>query len=176
MLNRNNLTLSALSNRLNLGTRSLVLTTGVNNNGTALRIRHTHHDVMRKHMEPDYVTSIPVEAYAIPPMTGPATATAARFKKACVDSWKPDATDAWLVPTQAATWQSWPSGQSADGQGSGSGPRSSSRSRLSAAKTRIVEARRRPTSRSLEAIETTGAAWTSRAAVARQTARAAVAE
>ena len=38
MLNRNNLTLSALSNRLNLGTRSLVLTTGVNNGGTALRI------------------------------------------------------------------------------------------------------------------------------------------
>ncbi|APW63411.1 hypothetical protein [Paludisphaera borealis] len=176
MLNRNNLTLSALSNRLNLGTRSLVLTTGVNNNGTALRIPHTHHDVMRDHMERYSVASFPVEVYAIPPITGPATAAAARFKKACVDSRKPDATDAWLVPTQAATWQSWPISQSADALGSGSGQRLSSRSRFSAAKARIVEARRRPSSRSLEAIETTSAAWTNRAAVARQAARAAVAE
>ncbi len=175
MLNRNNLTLSALSNRLNLGTRSLVLTTGVNN-GTALRIRHTHHDVMRNHMEQESVTAIPVGVYAIPPMSGPATAAAAaRFKKACVDSWKPDAAAAWLVPTQAATWQGWPSSQPAGGQGLGSGPRSSSRSRLSTAEARIVEARRRP-SRSLEAIETTDAAWASRAKVARQAARAAVAE
>ena len=38
MLNRTNLTLSALSNRLNLGTRSLVLGTGVNHGGNTLRI------------------------------------------------------------------------------------------------------------------------------------------
>lgn len=176
MLNRNNLTLSALSNRLNLGTRSLVLPTGVNNIGTALRIRHTHHDVMRNHMEQEFVASIPVGVYAIPPIIGPADADAARFKKACVDSWKPDATDARLVPTPTATWRSWHVSQSAGGQGSGSGPRQSSRSRLSAADARLVEARRRPTGRSLEAVEKKGAAWESRAAVARRTATAAVAE
>ena len=40
MLNRTNLTLSALSNRLNLGTRSLALNASVNNGGQTLRIRH----------------------------------------------------------------------------------------------------------------------------------------
>jgi hypothetical protein len=175
MLYRNNLTLSALSNRLNLGTRSLVLTTGVNNNGTALRIRHTHHDVMRTSMERHYVTSIPVGVYAIPPITGPAAADAARFKKACVDSWKPDAADARLVPTPTATWQGWHSGRLTSGQGSGQSQ--SSRSRLSAAGSRIVESRRRPSASSLGAVERTRAAWaTSRAEAARQAARAAVAE
>jgi hypothetical protein len=50
MLNRMNLTLSALSNRLNLGTRSLVLNTSVNNGGQALCIRPSSHDhhVMRE--------------------------------------------------------------------------------------------------------------------------------
>ena len=53
MLNRTNLTLSALSNRLNLGTRSLVLNTGVNTNGQTLRIRTSSHDrhVMRSGIE-----------------------------------------------------------------------------------------------------------------------------
>jgi len=52
MLNRTNLTLSALSNRLNLGTRSLALRTGVNNGGQALRIRSSHdRHVMRKGIE-----------------------------------------------------------------------------------------------------------------------------
>ena len=50
MLNRTNLTLSALSNRLNLGTRSLVLNASVNNGDQTLRIRHLHHDVMRERM------------------------------------------------------------------------------------------------------------------------------
>jgi hypothetical protein len=48
MLNRTNLTLSALSNRLNLGTRSLVLGTSVKHGNQTLRIRHSHHDVMRE--------------------------------------------------------------------------------------------------------------------------------
>ena len=48
MLSRINLTLSALTNRLNLGTRALVLNASVNNGKTALRIRHPHHDVMRQ--------------------------------------------------------------------------------------------------------------------------------
>jgi len=178
MLNRNNLTLSALSNRLNLGTRSLVLTTSVDNNGTALRIRHTHHDVMRKQMERESVTSIPVEVYAIPPVFGPADADAAAFTKACGGSWKPDAADAWLVPSPAEAWQSWQASQSAlgQGQGLGSGSRLSSRSRRSAARAGIVEARRRPGSRRPEAIETASAAWTSRAEAARRTAIAAAAE
>jgi hypothetical protein len=41
MLNRTNRTLSANLNRLNLGTRSLVLT-GVNNGDVTLRVRHAH--------------------------------------------------------------------------------------------------------------------------------------
>ncbi len=42
MFNRTNLTLSArtLSNRLNLGTRSLALNAGVNHGGQTLRTRH----------------------------------------------------------------------------------------------------------------------------------------
>jgi len=50
MLNRTNQTLSALSNRLNLGTRSLVLVTGVNSGANTLRTRQVHHDVMRVRM------------------------------------------------------------------------------------------------------------------------------
>ena len=141
----------------------------------ALRIRHTHHDVMRKSMERESVASIPVEAYPIPPITGPAYAEAAAFKKACADSWKPDATDAWPVPSPAATWQGWQASQSALGQGTGSRSRTSSRSRRSAAEAGIVEARRRPISRRPGAIEYAGAAWAS-PMVARRPARAAVAE
>jgi len=177
MLNRNNLTLSALSNRLNLGTRSLVLTTSVDNIGMDLRNRHTHHDVMRKQMGAESVTPIPVGAYAIPPITGPAYADAAAFTKACGGSWKPDAADAWLVPSPAAAWRSWQACQSALSQGweSGSSSRLSSRSRRSAARVGIVEARR-PEGRRPEAIENVNAAWTSRDQAARRTARAAVAE
>ena len=73
MLTRTNLTLSALSNRLNLGTRSLVLNTSVNN-GTALRIRHAHQDAMREHMVV-YAVGEPVAvAYPAPPITDPAPA------------------------------------------------------------------------------------------------------
>jgi hypothetical protein len=52
MYNRTNLTLSArtLSNRLNLGTRSLAPTASVNHGDQALRIRHSYHDVMREGM------------------------------------------------------------------------------------------------------------------------------
>jgi hypothetical protein len=52
MFNRTNLTLSArtLSNRLNLGTRSLALVANVKNVGRTLRIRQTHHDVLRDGM------------------------------------------------------------------------------------------------------------------------------
>jgi hypothetical protein len=172
MLNRNNLTLSALSNRLNLGTRSLVLKTGVNN-GTALRIRNIHHDVMREHAGWFFATSAPVEVCVIPPITGPATAAAARLKKAWADAWKPDAADARLVPAQAQAWQGWPSGRPNAVPGSGSGRHSSSRSRRSTAQAGGVESRRRPRP-SLETIEARGAAWESRAA-SRRSAIAAVA-
>jgi hypothetical protein len=52
MINRTNLTLSArsLSNRLNLGTRSLALVAGVNHGGQTLRIRTAYHGVMREGM------------------------------------------------------------------------------------------------------------------------------
>jgi hypothetical protein len=47
MLNRTNLTQTALLNGLNLGTRSLVLGTSLNTNGQALTVRDSHHGVMR---------------------------------------------------------------------------------------------------------------------------------
>ena len=47
MLNRTNRTLSAHLNRLNLGTRSLALKSGVNIDGQTLRSRHAHCVVMR---------------------------------------------------------------------------------------------------------------------------------
>jgi len=72
MLNRTNLTLSALalSNRLNLGTRSLVANASVNFVGQTLRTRQSHHDVMRDRMDWYVVLSIPRPRYAIPAIPG----------------------------------------------------------------------------------------------------------
>ncbi len=68
MLNRTNLTLSALalSNGLNLGTRSLAANASVNDGDQTLRIRHSHHDVMRERMVWYVVSSNPKPKYAIP--------------------------------------------------------------------------------------------------------------
>jgi hypothetical protein len=68
MLNRTNLTLSAsaLSNGLNLGTRSLAALAGVNNDRTTLHICPSHQDVMRERMGWYVVFSIPGPRYAIP--------------------------------------------------------------------------------------------------------------
>jgi len=68
MLSRMNLTLSALTNRLNLGTRTLVLNASGNNGKTTMRIRHLHHDVMRQRMVWCVVPSFEAERYDIPPM------------------------------------------------------------------------------------------------------------
>jgi len=68
MLSRINLTLSALTNRLNLGTRTLVLNASGNNGKTTLRICHLHHDVMRQRMVWCVVPSFTSERYDIPPM------------------------------------------------------------------------------------------------------------
>jgi hypothetical protein len=72
MLNRTNLTLSALalSNRLNLGTRSLAANASVNFDGQTLRTRQSHHDVMRERMDWYVVLSIPRPRYAIPAIPG----------------------------------------------------------------------------------------------------------
>jgi hypothetical protein len=70
MLSRINLTLSALTNRLNLGTRTLVLNASGNNGKTTLRIRHLHHDVMRQRMVWCVVPSFQSQSYDIPPMPG----------------------------------------------------------------------------------------------------------
>jgi hypothetical protein len=70
MLSRTYLTLSALTNRLNLGTRALVLNASVNNGKAILRIRHLHHEVMRQRVvwcvEPSFVLG----NSDIPPMPG----------------------------------------------------------------------------------------------------------
>jgi hypothetical protein len=68
MLNRTNLTLSALalSSGLNLGTRSLAANASVNNGGETLRIRTSHHDVMRDGMVWYFVFSMPKPRHVIP--------------------------------------------------------------------------------------------------------------
>ena len=68
LMNRTNLTLSALalSNGLNLGTRSLAVNASVNDGDLTLRIRHSHHDVMRERMVWYVVSSIIKPMYAIP--------------------------------------------------------------------------------------------------------------
>ena len=68
MLNRTNLTLSALalSNGLNLGTRSLAANASVNDGDQALNVRHSHHGVMREGMVWYAVFSNPKPRYAIP--------------------------------------------------------------------------------------------------------------
>ncbi len=48
MLNRTNLTQSALTNRLNLGTRALALNAIASHGKRTQRIRHVHLDVMRQ--------------------------------------------------------------------------------------------------------------------------------
>jgi hypothetical protein len=67
-LNRTNLTLSALalSNGLNLGTRSLTANASVNDGDQTLRTRHSHHDVMRERMVWYVVSSISKPKDAIP--------------------------------------------------------------------------------------------------------------
>jgi hypothetical protein len=72
MLNRTNLTLSArtLSNRLNLGTRSLALVAGVNHGVQNSRIRQTHHDVLREGMVWYDVFPIMPARYGIPTNPG----------------------------------------------------------------------------------------------------------
>lgn len=72
MFNRTHLTLSArtLSNRLNLGTRSLALVANVKNNGRTLRTRQTHHDVLREGMVwYEMFTDMP-QGSIIPPIPG----------------------------------------------------------------------------------------------------------
>ena len=68
MFNRTNLTLSArtLSNRLNLGTRSLALNAGVNHGGLTLRTRLAYHGVMRDGMVWYDVFPITQTRYIIP--------------------------------------------------------------------------------------------------------------
>jgi hypothetical protein len=68
LLNRTNLTLSALasSNGLNLGTRSLAVNASVNDGDQTPRVRQYHHDVMREQMVWYCVPSIPKPNGAIP--------------------------------------------------------------------------------------------------------------
>jgi hypothetical protein len=71
MLNRTNRTLSANLNRLNLGTRSLVLATGEVNGKSALRVRHAHGIPMRDGMLWSFDPSIsPISRIAIPSIPG----------------------------------------------------------------------------------------------------------
>ena len=107
MLNRINLTLSALTNRLNLGTRALVLNASVNNGKTTLRIRHLHHDVMRDSVAWCVVSSFKPERYDISPMPGsiipgpqqrPISCSGRNASRsACQRSVQPKPSQAWLL-------------------------------------------------------------------------------
>jgi hypothetical protein len=66
MLNRTNLTQTALLNGLNLGTRSLVLGTSLNTNGKALTLRHSHHGFMRAGMSWYAVKPVMERIYGVP--------------------------------------------------------------------------------------------------------------
>jgi hypothetical protein len=68
MLSRTNLTLStlALSNRLNLGTRSLAASASVNDGNLTLRNRHSYHGVMRDGMDWYGMFSNPKSKHPIP--------------------------------------------------------------------------------------------------------------
>jgi hypothetical protein len=70
MLNRMNLTLSALalSNRLNLGTRSLAANASVNKGGKTQDIRRSHHDGMREGMVWSGKYPIPQIGSLLPPI------------------------------------------------------------------------------------------------------------
>jgi hypothetical protein len=72
MINRKHLTLSArtLSNRLNLGTRSLALKAGVNHGDQALRTRTAFHGVMREGMVWYDVFATTEPRYDIPTIPG----------------------------------------------------------------------------------------------------------
>jgi hypothetical protein len=154
MLNRNNLTLSALSNRLNLGTRSLVLQASVDN-GKALRIRHAHQDVMRETMAAHFFVGEPlVAAYPAPPITGPSTPVTPRLR-----AWSdptPTVDDASSEPLRS--WRGWPCRPVAS-LGACSAP--SSRLRRSAAASaagRAVATKPRPDGRGVGKVEKAGAA------------------
>jgi len=66
MLNRTNLTQTALLNGLNLGTRSLVLGTSLNTKGNALTVRANHHGLMRAGMSWHAVKPVMKRIYDIP--------------------------------------------------------------------------------------------------------------
>ena len=72
MFNRTNLTLSArtLSNRLNLGTRSLALNASVNHGGQTLAPVNAYHGVMREGMVWYDVFPITQPRYGIPTIPG----------------------------------------------------------------------------------------------------------
>jgi len=70
MLYRNSLSLSALSNRLNRGTRTLVLATSGNHGSNTQRIRLSYHDVMRERMGWHVVSFSKLVKHDIPPIPG----------------------------------------------------------------------------------------------------------
>ncbi len=162
MLTRTNLTLSALSNRLNLGTRSLVLNTGVNN-GTASRIRHSHHDVMRDSMAVFKVGDFFV--YPAPPITDPAIPDAPRPAS-------DPASPACASPRSSQSQESWRLSQ---GLGLGSGRAPSFRSRSAAACTAASATRPRLGRGAGKSIGKAGAAGAARGRTAEIAAFAAIA-
>jgi hypothetical protein len=70
MFYRTNLTLSAFSNRLNLGTRSFALNANVNHGVTASRDLRTHHDSMRDRMSWYKDTPIMISEISVPSSSG----------------------------------------------------------------------------------------------------------
>ena len=106
MLNRTNRTLSAHLNRLNLGTRSLALKSGVNIDGQTLRSRHAHCVVMRDGMREHALDPVSetitgsVVSTRIPGLPiVPSWLIASPVVRAKVGLDVPVTLDAWPVPT-----------------------------------------------------------------------------
>ena len=105
-MNRTNRTLSAHLNRLNLGTRSLALKSGVNIDGQTLRSRHAHCVVMRDGMRehaPDPVSETITGSVVSTRIPGlpivPSWLIASPVVRAMVGFDVPMPLDSWPVPT-----------------------------------------------------------------------------
>jgi len=85
MLNRTNRTLSALalSNRLNLGTRSLAANASVNRGDKTLLVRQSHHGVMCDGMVWYFMFPVPKSGHVIPLIPG-SISQASQCQLSCV--------------------------------------------------------------------------------------------
>jgi hypothetical protein len=140
MLNRTNLTLSALalSDRLNFGTRSLAANARVNDGVQNLRTRHFHHGIMRDGM---VWQDLFVPRDAIPPIPS-SISSVPQCQASCVSVQQGRfAVDVSVEPARMAYNVAGRSESRVQNQSNGSGMTSASRAAGGAEKTPISAAR-----------------------------------